>query len=229
MYDGVGGDSLLYFNHVTQFVEASKTHSLCMNKKEIRCSCKNCENNVLWTMTEMIREHLLEKDFIDNYLIWNKHSETEENVHGNDTKQEREDASNDDSTHVFHDSHGGEGIDVEELLLNIGLMDLLENRKRGLDNIETMEKASKELLYEEFKGCDKECTILQTVLDLLTLKARNGWSDKSFNRLLQLLENLIPKPNSLPTSTYHAKKLLSPLTLGIEKNTCLPKPLHIVP
>jgi hypothetical protein len=55
------------------------------------------------------------------------------------------------------------------------------------------------------------------VLDLLTLKARNGWSDKSFNRLLQLLENLIPKPNSLPTSTYHAKKLLSPLTLGIEK------------
>jgi hypothetical protein len=80
-----------------------------------------------------------------------------------------------------------------------------------------MEKASKELLYEESKGCDKECTILQTMLDLLTLKARNGWSDTNFNQLLQLLENLIPKLNSLPTTTYHAKKLLSPLTLGIEK------------
>jgi hypothetical protein len=58
---------------------------------------------------------------------------------------------------------------------------------------------------------------LQTVLDLLTLKARNGWSDTSFNHLLQLLENLIPKPNSLSTITYHAKKLFSPLTLWIEK------------
>jgi hypothetical protein len=55
-------------------------------------------------------------------------------------------------------------------------------------------------------------------LDLLTPKARNGWSDTSFNQLLQLLENVIPKLNSLPSSTYHAKKLLSPLTLGIEKN-----------
>jgi hypothetical protein len=121
---------------------------------------------------------------------------------------------NDDSTHVFPDSHGGEGIDVEELLHNIERDDLLENRKGGLDNLETIEKTSKELLYKESKGCDKECTILQTMLDLLTLKARNGWSDTSFNQLLQLLENLIPKSNSLPTNTYHAKKLLSPLTLG---------------
>jgi hypothetical protein len=116
---------------------------------------------------------------------------------------------------VFHDSHGGEGIDVEELFHNTEHEDLLENRKRGLDNLETMEKASKELLYEESKGCHKECTILQTMLDLLTLlKARNGWSHTSFNQLLQLLENLIPKLNSFSTSTYHAKKLLS---LGIEK------------
>jgi hypothetical protein len=73
------------------------------------------------------------------------------------------------------------------------------------------------LPYEESKGCDKECTILQMVLDLLTLNARNRWSDTSFNHLLQVLENLIPKQNSLPTSTYHAKKQLPPLKLGIQK------------
>jgi hypothetical protein len=123
---------------------------------------------------------------------------------------------------VFPDSNGGEDIDVEELLHNIERKDLLNNRKRGLDKLETTVKASKELLYKESKGCDKECTVLQTVLDLLTLKARKGWSDTSFNQLLQLLENLIPKWNSLPTNTYHAKKLLSPLTLGIEKiHACL--------
>jgi hypothetical protein len=88
---------------------------------------------------------------------------------------------------VFQDSHGGEGIDVEELLHNIERKDLLENRNSGLDNLETMEKASKELLYEESKGCDKECTILQMVLDLLTLKARNKWCWESKS------EGFIPK------------------------------------
>jgi hypothetical protein len=44
---------------------------------------------------------------------------------------------------VFHDIHGGEDIDVEELLHNIEHEDLLENKKRDLDNLETMEKVSK--------------------------------------------------------------------------------------
>jgi uncharacterized protein YqgQ/transcription elongation factor Elf1 len=204
----------LYFEYVTQFVEVTKMHTLHMNKKEIWCACKNCENNVSWTMTETIHENLLEKGFVDNYSVWTKHGETGENAEGNDTEQEREEASNDDSTHVFDDSHGGEGIDVEELLRNIEHEVLIENRKGGLDNLEMMEKALKELLYEESKGFNKECTILQTVLDLLTLKARNGWSGTGFNLLLQLLENLIPKLNSLPTITNHAKKIFSPLTLG---------------
>ena len=205
MYDDAGGDPIFYFKQVTQFVEAAKTHALRMNKKEIWCPCKRCKNNVLWDRPETIREHLLEKGFIDNYSIWTKHGETGANAQGND------------DTDVVHESHGGEGLDVEELLRNVAREELLENRKRGLDNIETMEKASNELLYDESKGCDKECTVLQTVLDLLTLKARNGWSDTSFNQLLQLLANLFPKPNRLPTSTYLAKKLLSPLTLGIQK------------
>jgi hypothetical protein len=47
MYVGARGDLLLYCKYATQFVEASKTHALHMNKKEIRYPCKNCENNVL--------------------------------------------------------------------------------------------------------------------------------------------------------------------------------------
>jgi hypothetical protein len=77
---------------------------------------------------------------------------------------------NDDSNHMFRDSHGGDDRDVEELLCNIQHMVLLENRKGGLNNLETIAKASKELLYDESKGCVKECTILHMVLYLLTLK-----------------------------------------------------------
>jgi hypothetical protein len=65
--DGAGADTILYFKHVTQFVEATKMNTLHMNEKEIWCLCKNCENYVLWTTAETIHEHLLEKGFVDNY------------------------------------------------------------------------------------------------------------------------------------------------------------------
>jgi hypothetical protein len=55
MYDGAGGDPLLYFKHVTQLVEATKTHALHMNKKEIWCPCKNCENNVLRSLANVMQ------------------------------------------------------------------------------------------------------------------------------------------------------------------------------
>jgi hypothetical protein len=59
------------------------------------------------------------------------------------------------------------------------------------------------------------------ILELLKLKASNGWSDSSFSALLELLSKILPKPNSLPTSTYLAKKIICPLKLGVEKmHTC---------
>nr|AAX95502.1 Transposase family tnp2, putative [Oryza sativa Japonica Group]AAX96710.1 transposon protein, putative, CACTA, En/Spm sub-class [Oryza sativa Japonica Group]ABA93033.1 transposon protein, putative, CACTA, En/Spm sub-class [Oryza sativa Japonica Group] len=57
----------------------------------------------------------------------------------------------------------------------------------------------------------------ETVLELMRLKARNGWSDSSFNDLLVLLKKLFPQLNSLPTSTYEVKKLICPLSLGVRK------------
>jgi hypothetical protein len=54
-------------------------------------------------------------------------------------------------------------------------------------------------------------------LELLKLKAINRWSDSSFLALLELLNNVLPKPNGLPTSTYLVKKIIYPLTLGVAK------------
>jgi hypothetical protein len=64
--------------------------------------------------------------------------------------------------------------------------------------------------------------VLWITLELLKLKASNGWSDSCFSALLELLSRVLPKPNCLPTSTYLAKKIICPLTLGVEKiHTCL--------
>jgi hypothetical protein len=49
------------------------------------------------------------------------------------------------------------------------------------------------------------------------LKVSHGWSDNSFSELLSLLAKLLPKPNTLPTSTYRAKILICMLSLGVDK------------
>jgi hypothetical protein len=94
---------------------------------------------------------------------------------------------------------------------------LLQYRNKGFDNFETLNKALRYLLYEECKGCHKEHMVLWMTLELLKLKASNGWSDSSFSALLELLSKVLPKSNGLPTNTYLAKKIICLLTLGVEK------------
>ncbi|XP_078167221.1 uncharacterized protein LOC144561984 [Carex rostrata] len=65
-------------------------------------------------------------------------------------------------------------------------------------------------------GCTK-FSKLSAVLKLLNLKADNGWSDKSFTSLLELLREMLPDNNELPCTIYQAKKLICPMGLKVEK------------
>ncbi|XP_074300846.1 uncharacterized protein LOC141632175 [Silene latifolia] len=60
-------------------------------------------------------------------------------------------------------------------------------------------------------------SLLLAVLKLFTLKAGNGWSDKSFTSLLELLCQMLPEGNELPSTTYECKKLLCPLSTSYQK------------
>jgi hypothetical protein len=111
---------------------------------------------------------------------------------------------------------------MKVLMWNVAPDALLQCRNKGFDNFETLNKASRDLLYEECKGCHKEHTLLWMTLEVLKLKASNGWSYSSFSALLELLSNVLPKPNGLPTGTYLAEKIICPLTLGVEKNHACP-------
>jgi hypothetical protein len=100
--------------------------------------------------------------------------------------------------------------------------------QRGLSNVDILKKSSKDLLYDESNGCDKEFTQLRVMLELLKLKANHGWSDNSFSELLSLLAKLLPKMNTLPTNTYRVKKLICLLSLGVDKIHACPN-LYFVP
>ena len=49
------------------------------------------------------------------------------------------------------------------------------------------------------------------------IKTRYGWSNASINDFLRVLGDLLPKENKVPANTYYAKKLVGPLTIGVEK------------
>ena len=72
------------------------------------------------------------------------------------------------------------------------------------------EKLEIDLKMPLYLGCTS-FTQLSTVLGLVILKARFGWSDKSFTDLLVLLKTMLPKDNMLPKSHYEAKKILCPV------------------
>ena len=86
-----------------------------------------------------------------------------------------------------------------------------------------MTKASKETVYGVEKGCPTHWTLLRFVLELLILKAKYGWLDYSFNDLLRLLSWVLLQPNLVPANTYQAKKVISPMTMRVEKIHACPK------
>jgi hypothetical protein len=135
-----------------------------------------------------------------------------------------------DHVYTHHDDGGDqddvgendEGLDVEELMRNVTPDVLLQCRNKGFNNFERLYKVSRDLFYEKCTGCHKEHTVLWMTLELLKLKASNGWLNSSFSALLELLSKVLPKLNGLPTSTYLAKKIICPLTLSVEKiHVCL--------
>ncbi|XP_010490056.1 PREDICTED: uncharacterized protein LOC104767772 [Camelina sativa] len=58
---------------------------------------------------------------------------------------------------------------------------------------------------------------LSAIVTLFRIKSQNGWSDKSFNDLLETLLKMLPKDNVLHTSLYEMKKFLKSFDIGYQK------------
>jgi len=67
-----------------------------------------------------------------------------------------------------------------------------------------------------YLGCSS-FTRLSAILKLINIKARNGWTDKIFTELLELLHEMLPKDNTLPTRHCEANKILCAKGMEYEK------------
>lgn len=72
-----------------------------------------------------------------------------------------------------------------------------------------------------YKGCTS-FTRLYVLLKLFNLKAKGGWSHKSFTKLLDLLKQMPPEDNNLLDRCYEDKKILCTIGLKYVKiHACL--------
>lgn len=86
-----------------------------------------------------------------------------------------------------------------------------------MKGMEALIKAAEETLHDESKGYTKEFMTLRSMLKLSMLKARYGMSDAGLDAFLCIIADMLPKKNNVCAKTYYVKKLISPLTMGMEK------------
>ena len=65
-------------------------------------------------------------------------------------------------------------------------------------------------------------TKLSAIVRLFQLKVDNGWTNKSFDLLLDLLQTLLPEGAELPKSFYHTKKIITDLEFHYVKIDACP-------
>ena len=159
------------------------------------CPCKDCRN-LSHQYVSVVYEHLVINGIDPTYTVWYHHGE--ELSRSEDIAQ----MDNDDVYNLFRATNIGDDDNYSEQ--EESAQD--ECFAKQLEDAET-------LLYP---GCTKY-TKLSAIVALYKLKTTNGWSNKSFDKLLELLHDMFPEGNVILKSMYSVKKFLQTFDLGYEK------------
>ncbi|KAI3496562.1 hypothetical protein L1887_38927 [Cichorium endivia] len=189
-----------YLDYLKTFLKVAEDHRMHRGEFYIWCPCKMCQNCKKFNDLDLIEEHLICRGFMNGYTRWSQHGELLIDRNTVDIGSNGDD---------IDDSDDGTGDNINDMLQDIEDNGFDEDYEKFQQLFEDAEKP----LYT---GCMK-FTKLSAVLKLFNLKANNGWSDKSFTELLEILHEMLPENNELPISLYHAKKLMCSMDLEIER------------
>nr|CAJ86268.1 H0901F07.5 [Oryza sativa] len=185
----------------------------------ICCPCNKCKNQKEYSASRTIHFHLFESGFMPSYNCWTSH--------GEQGVEMEEDEVEDDNIPNFAQYAGFEGnqtgeeeiaADGNDVADDLGQM--LQDAREDCESEKEAHKLDKMLEDHRtslYPGCEQGHKKLDTTLELLQWKAKNGVSDKAFGDLLKLVKNILPGGNKLPETTYEAKKIVCPLGLEVHK------------
>ncbi|KAI5343772.1 hypothetical protein L3X38_011648 [Prunus dulcis] len=166
-----------------------------VNTTHIRCPCVKCGNIRLFGVG-IIRDHLYFNGIDQSYKIWLWHGEPREWTTNASRNVEEDEQSRFSfvSEEVGMDDNdlGDIGFDPYEFANVIG------------DGDQPLYPGSSKYM------------MLSALVKLYNLRAKHGMSDVCFTKLI-LQGDLLPEGNTLPSSMYEAKKILSALGMSYEK------------
>ncbi|XP_074271167.1 uncharacterized protein LOC141595093 [Silene latifolia] len=219
-----------FMSRLDEFIShAVELQRLCGDGEQLLCPCSVCKNRIKISSVSEMRRHLIMKGFKPDYSVWIWHGEKDNDCHASTRAinlginvDNVDDFEIDDVSYSNKEVHKDAHVmykNVEDKNID-RMMDDLENDFLECPEIfQGLVSDNKKPLYP---GCSKY-TRLSAVLKLYTLKAGNGWSDKSFTALVKLLSDMLPEGNELPTNTYRCKKILCPLATNYQKIHACPQ------
>ncbi|CAM8951666.1 unnamed protein product [Rhodiola kirilowii] len=186
-----------YEQGIHSFCNFTRSFAKRNGSEYVHCPCMGCLNNKKVKVGKLIN-HLLLSSINLNYKVWRMHGETEPR---NDAPQVFSPLMDDINTEWEDD-------DLIDTVTNIAKESNVRPKV-----LETLRNDSELSLY---KGCAK-FTMQSVLLKLFNLEAKSGWSGKSFNDLLQLVKEMFPGGNTLPSRTYKAKKVMCSMGITYKK------------
>jgi hypothetical protein len=155
------------------------------------CPCRKCANS-FWKEASVVREHLICDGFLKGYMIWNLHGEARSSMnHGNydDVEVTEEPNKDDDISGLLRDLATGldDGGGFEDNSYIIRCCD-------ELADIEKLVAKNRKELYPNCKKYTKLCFLVR----LLHINHLGGWTGRSMNLLLDLLNDALPEGSALP-------------------------------
>ncbi|KAL5579995.1 hypothetical protein UlMin_012437 [Ulmus minor] len=166
------------------------------------CPCKNCINRVKRHIGE-IRRHLLHQGFLSTYTVWVEHGEVDH------SEEQAHESFADEMEEAFHDATRDQYFDI------CSTSDMLSPEQPA--DSERYDNLSDQLKTPLYDGCNDTISALTFVVKLMHLKVLNKWTDRSFDMLIKLLQEVLPAGNRCPDSYYSTRKMLCDVGLGYEQ------------
>ncbi|XP_022860332.1 uncharacterized protein LOC111380901 [Olea europaea var. sylvestris] len=172
------------------FIERARENS---NSEMILCPCVKCRN-LMHHHYDIVYEHLVIQGMDPAYSVWIFHGE-QPNTSNVVNVQMLE------SRRMFEDFYAQHDEDPENPP---------DGRKKELESL--VHDAETPL----YPGC-KAFTKMSASVAMFKHKASHGLSDRGFDDLINLVRDMLPENNTLPSSFYEMKKLVNTFDLGYEK------------
>ncbi|WVZ05731.1 hypothetical protein V8G54_019077 [Vigna mungo] len=182
-----------YEKGVSVFLQYVKENAKSVNGTYF-CPCVRCVNQIRQDLGNL-HDHLFMFGIIRTYTVWTWHREVL-----------------DQPTTLRGTNYVDEWMSdhLEDMIRDVG-----EDNFGRANLYDSLINDSEQQLYP---GCSN-FTCLSATLKLFSLKARNGWTDKSFT---ELLKEMLPENNTPPIRNYEAKFFLCPMGLEYQK-------IHVCP